>query len=169
VLFLKWEKQMRSIVRYFSIIAAIVGGLLLGGVAFGQGNETRVIVPDLPGGAIVSGCYRSNGRLYGRYQFEFCLQQRGIYSVTGGGVRCNGRLDWSGRGAEVSVQLRRTSCGNGVAWSADSMTCRPNLLLGLLALIVNPDRPFLSSLTCNYTPVASSGERPTRFTARRVN
>jgi len=160
---------MHGIVRYFSLVVAILGGLMLGGTAFAQGNETRVIVPDLPGGAIVSGCYRSSGRIYGKYRFEFCLQQRGSYAVSGGGVRCSGRLDWSGRGAEVSVQLRRTSCGNGVAWSADTMTCRPNLLLGLLALIVNPNRPVLSSLTCNYTPVAGSGERPTRFTVRRID
>jgi len=159
---------MSGVVRYLSIVAAILGGLMIGGSAFGQSNETRVIVPDVPGGAIVSGCYRSNNRIYDKYRFEFCLQQRGTYTVSGGGVQCNGRLDWTGRGAEVSVQLRRTSCGNGVAWSADTMTCRPNLLLGLLGLIVNPDRPFLSSLTCNYRPVAGS-EGPIRFTVRRTN
>src|SRR5690606_6262577 len=136
--------------------------------AFAQGNDTRVIVPDLPGGAIVSGCYRSTGHIYGKYRLEFSLQQRGSYAVSSGGVRCAGRLDWSGRRAEGSVQLRRTSCGNGVAWSADTMTCRPNLLLGLLGLILNPERPFLSSLTCNYRPVAGS-EAPTRFTVRRIN
>ncbi|MET3924946.1 hypothetical protein [Devosia sp. 2618] len=159
---------MHRIVRYFSLVFAVLSGLLLGGSAFAQGNETRVIVPDLPGGAIVSGCYRSTGRIYGKYRIEFCLQQRGTYFVSGGGVLCDGRLDWTGRGAEVRVQLRRTSCGNGVAWSADTMTCRPNLLLGLLGLIVSPDRPFLSSLTCNYTPVAGR-DGPTRFTARRTN
>lgn len=159
---------MQSIVRYFGLVLAVFSGLVFGGVALGQGNETRVIVPDLPGGAIVSGCYRSNSRIYDKYRFEFCLQQRGSYAVSGGGVRCDGRLDWSGRGAEVSVQLRRTSCGNGVAWSADTMNCRPNLLLGLLALIVNPNRPVLSSLTCSYYPVAGS-EAPTRCTVRRIN
>ena len=159
---------MHGFVRYFSLIAAVLGGLLLGGAAFAQGNETRVIVPDVPGGAIVSGCYRANSRIYGNYTFAFCLQQRGTYTVTGGGVRCNGRLDWTGQGAQVSVQLRRTSCGNGVAWSADSMNCRPNLVLGLLALILNPNRPFLSSLTCTYTPVPGTAA-PTRFTARRTN
>lgn len=160
---------MRDIVRYFSLVGAVLAGMAMGGSAFGQGNETRVIVPDVPGGAIVSGCYRSTGRIYGKHRFEFCLQQRGNYAVSGGGVRCDGRLDWSGRGAEVSVQLQRTSCGNGVAWSADTMNCRPNLVLGLLALILDPKRPFLSSLTCTYTPIAGSNERPTRFTARRIN
>lgn len=160
---------MHGFVRYFGLIVAILSGMVLGGAALAQSNDTRVIVPDLPGGALVSGCYRSNNRIYGHYRFEFCLQQRGTYSVSGSGVRCNGRLDWTGRGAEVSVQLRRTSCGNGVAWSADTMTCRPNLLLGLLALIINPNRPAISSLTCNYRPVAGSGEGPTRFTVRRIN
>ena len=160
---------MRGLVRYFSFVAALVGGMFMGGMAFGQGNETRVIVPDVPGGAIVSGCYRANGRIYGSYTFEFCLKQRGTYTVTGGGVRCNGRLDWTGQGAQVSVQLRRTSCGNGVAWSADTMNCRPNLLLGLLALILDPNRPLLSSLTCSYTPVPGGGYAPIRLTARRTN
>lgn len=160
---------MLAVARYLGLVLALLAGLMAGGAAFAQGNETRVIVPDLPGGAIVSGCYRSTGRIYGKYRFEFCLQQRGSYAVSGGGVRCEGRLDWNGRGAEVSVQLRRTSCGNGVAWSADTMTCRPNLLLGLLALILDPGRPALSSLTCNYNPVAGSGEGPTRFTVRRIN
>lgn len=160
---------MHGFVRYFSLIVAVLSGMVLGGAALAQSNDTRVIVPDLPGGALVSGCYRSNNRIYGQYRFEFCLQQRGTYSVSGGGVRCDGRLNWTGRGAEVSVQLRRTSCGNGVAWSADTMTCRPNLLLGLLGLIIDPSRPVLSSLTCNYRPVAGSGEGPTRFTVRRIN
>jgi len=158
---------MRSMLRYFSLVLAVFGAMVVSGAAYAQGNDTKVIVPDLPGGAIVSGCYRSNNAIYGKYRFEFCLQQRGSYVVTGGGVRCNGRLDWSGRGAEVSVQLRRTTCGNGVAWSADTMTCRPNLLLGLLALIINPNRPVLSSLTCSYYPAAGS-EAPTRFTVRRI-
>ncbi len=159
---------MRGLVRYFGLFVVVLAGLMAGGAAFGQGNETRVIVPDLPGGAIVSGCYRAAGRIYGNYTLDFCLQQRGTYTVTGGGVRCNGQLDWTGQGAQVSVQLRRTSCGNGVAWSADTMNCRPNLLLGLLGLIISPDRPFLSSLTCNYAPVPGTAA-PTRFTARRTN
>lgn len=159
---------MQNLLRYLGLVAAIVGGLAMGGAAFGQSNETRVVVPDLPGGAIVSGCYRSANRIYGKYNFEFCLQQRGTYAVSGGGVRCSGRLDWTGRGAEVNVQLRRTSCGNGVAWSADQMNCRPNLLIGLLALIVDPKRPFLTALTCSYTPVAGT-QGPIRFTARRIN
>lgn len=158
---------MHGFVRYLSLIVALLAGLSLGGMAFAQGNETRVVVPDVPGGAIVSGCYRATGRLYNKYTFEFCLQQRGTYSVTGGGVRCNGRLNWTGQGAQVAVQLQRTSCGNGVAWSADTMNCRPNLVLGLLALILDPKRPFLTSLTCSYAPVPGT-VAPTRLTARRT-
>ncbi|UJW86559.1 hypothetical protein [Devosia sp. SL43] len=48
------------------------------------------------------------------------------------------------------------------------MICRPNLVLGLLALILDPSRPVLSSLTCTYTPVPGT-EEPIRFTARRTN
>ncbi|UJW86560.1 hypothetical protein [Devosia sp. SL43] len=105
---------MHGLVRYFSLIVAVLSGLLMGGAAYAQGNETRVIVPDLPGGALVSGRYRSNSRIYGKYRFEFCLRQRGSYSVSGGGVQCDGRLDWSGQGAQVngSCAARRAA----MAW-----------------------------------------------------
>lgn len=159
--------------RHFfqSLIQLIAGAALAvaltASVVVAQSPETRVIVPDVPGGALVSGCYQSVVTIYGGHTFRFCLEQRGTYRVTGAGVRCNGRLDWSVSGAQVSVKLRRTSCGNGVAWSADRMTCRPSLIAGIIGMIIDPDRPFLNALRCDYTPARGSGEKPIWFIARR--
>ncbi len=165
------EMEMRQFLHHAAATFGLLIMVLLAGTgaASAQGNETRVIVPDVPGGAIVSGCYEAASRLYTHYRFSFCLEQRGTYTVRGGGVRCDGRLSWSAKGATVSAELKRTSCGNGVAWSADSFTCRPDLLLGILGLIVNPDRPFLSALRCNYVPQAGTGHKPVSFVARRIN
>jgi hypothetical protein len=135
--------------------------------------STRVIVPDAPGGALVAGCYRVPDRIYKSYHLSFCLQQRGTYEVTGGGVLCRGRLNWSGKGSTVSVRLQRTSCGNGKAWSADTMTCRPNgLFSGVLPRVIVPNLPNLPSLgglRCDYRPARGSGERPISFIARRAH
>ncbi|MET3898839.1 hypothetical protein ABIB57_002791 [Devosia sp. UYZn731] len=63
-------------------LALIALGLTLGGLAppvTAQDANTRVIVPDVPGGALLSGCYRVTERLYGPYRMEFCLEQRGTY------------------------------------------------------------------------------------------
>ena len=146
---------------------------MLASNAMAEDITTRVIVPDAPGGALVAGCYRVPGPIYKSYHFSFCLEQRGTYEVSGGGVYCHGRLNWSGRGAVVSVQLKRTSCGNGVAWSADSMTCRPNgLFSGLLPRVIVhnfPNLPSLGGLRCDYRPAPGSREKPISFVARRVH
>lgn len=160
---------MRRISGLFARLLALgVVSLFLGvaGVA-AQDRDARVIVPDVPGGALVAGCYRAVVTIYGGYNFRFCLEQRGTYRVTGRGVRCDGRLDWNTSGAEVRVRLRRTSCGGGVAWSADRMTCRPSLIAGIIGMIIDPDRPFLNALRCDYRPAAGSGEDPIWFIARR--
>lgn len=136
--------------------------------AFAQA-EPRVIVPDHPGGAAFGGCYRVNTRLYGPYRLTFCLQQRGVYQITGGGVTCNGRLDWRVSGRDINVQLRRTSCGNGVAWSADRMTCRSaGLLGGIIGFVIVPGIPNIGSLRCTYSPSVPQ-YRPVTFTARRYS
>lgn len=152
--------------------ALVAIGLAVGGLAapvMAQNAETRVIVPDVPGGALLAGCYRVTERLYGPYRMDFCLQQRGTYSVTGGGVRCNGSLNWSAQGRDVSINLRRSSCGNGVAWSADRLSCRgTGLIAGILGRIIVPDRPMLGSLRCTYTPSVGNA-RPVTIVARRIN
>lgn len=115
--------QLQEFTKILAIGLALVAGVI---PAAAQDMNATVIVPDAPGGARFAGCYSVAQRLY----MEFCLDQRGTYTVTGGGVTCNGRLDWSARGRDVNVDLRRTACGKGVAWSADSMTCRGTSLFG---------------------------------------
>lgn len=159
-----------SVIRYLAGLAAglfIVLAVLT--PTYAQDMNTRVIVPDVPGGALFTGCYQVQQRLYGPYRMTFCLEQRGTYTVRGGGVRCDGRLTWSASGRDINIQLKRTSCGNGVAWSADRMSCRGgNLLPAFLARIIVPDLPVLQTLRCTYTPSVSS-ERPTQITARRID
>ncbi|MDB5541936.1 MAG: hypothetical protein JWQ89_3663 [Devosia sp.] len=128
-----------------------------------------MIVPDAPDGALFTGCYQVQQRPYGPYRMNLCLEQRGTYTVRGGNVRCNGTLNWSGRGRDININLRRTSCGNGAAWRADRMTCRgAGLLPAFLARVIVPDLPVLQTLRCTYTPSVAS-EKPTQITARRTN
>jgi hypothetical protein len=157
---------MRQWFRTF--IAVLVAALFLAdaGAAFAQNDNTRVLVPNGPsGGALISGCYTSVGNIYGKYRFTFCLKRRGTYEVTGGGVRCDGRLNWSVSGLNVSLRLQRTSCGRRFSWSADTATCKPNLLLGILGLINKTGA--LSALECDYRPARGTNEKPIKFVARR--
>lgn len=155
----------------FRSIAALAAALLMVAStvpSLAQGEpEVRVIVPEVPGGVIVSNCYRALGRIYDGYTFSFCLKQRATYSVRGHGVRCEGRLNWDVEGIHVEAQLRRTSCGNGVAWSADSMVCRPSLLLSIISNLLGQDRPLLDTLRCDYTPAKGTGEKKITFVAQR--
>ncbi len=159
-----------SIVRYLAgFVASLLVVLAMLTPSHAEDMSTRVIVPDVPGGALFTGCYQVQQRLYGPYRMSFCLEQRGTYSVRGGGVRCDGRLNWSAKGRDININLQRTSCGNGVAWSADRMTCRGgNLLPAFLARIIVPDLPVLQTLRCTYTP-SVRGEKPTQITARRTD
>ena len=125
------------------------------------------MVPDVPGGIIVSNCYAAVGNIYNKYSFTFCLKQRGSYSVRGGGLRCDGRLSWKVSGIHVNARLSRVSCGSGKAWSADSMSCRPSLVLGFLAGLLKEKRPLLDNLICDYTPARGTGEKPVSFVAHR--
>jgi len=130
-------------------------------------QETRVIVPDHPGGIPVSGCFRANQNLFGPYRLTFCLDRRGSYQVRGGGVSCDGRLTWHTSGRDILIDLQRSSCGNRRAWEAASISCRhTGGLLGRLAGRVL-DIPVLSTLRCTYHPtVPGVGSRT--FTASRV-
>lgn len=153
--------------KKFAVAVLLSLTMLLPSLAFAQ-NE-RVIVPDAPGGAIFSGCYRVSTRLYGPYRMTFCLQQRGKYQVTGGGITCNGTLDWRVSGRDITVQLRRTSCGNGVAWSGDRMVCRgAGLLGGIIGFVIVPNVPNIAALRCTYTPTERQ-QPPVTIVARRYS
>ena len=161
---------MRTLFRSIAAFAAALVMVATTVPSLAQAEpDVRVFVPDVPDGVIVSNCYRALGDVYGANRFEFCLKQRGTYTVRGsGGLRCNGRLTWGVEGIFVQAKLRRTSCGGGVAWSADSMTCRPSLLLGIIAGLLKQERPLLDNLVCDYTPATSTGEKKISFVAHRI-
>ncbi|MGR8929913.1 MAG: hypothetical protein ACU836_04665 [Gammaproteobacteria bacterium] len=153
---------------------ACVFCISLSGIAFAAGEnapskEPRVVVPNVPDGAKVTGCYDSIGVIYGKYNFDFCLKDRrkGSYRVRGDGIACNGRLDWDTSGPGINIRFQRTSCGRKVSWSADTAWCRPNLLLGLFNLV--NESGHLSGLTCDYKPEAGSGEEAIVFGAKLVS
>lgn len=161
---------MRHILKL--LLSTFVAGLLALAVtapSLAQAEpEVRVFVPEVPGGVIVSNCYRAVGELYGARTFEFCLKRNGSYKVRGAGLRCDGRLTWDVTGLIVTAKLRRSSCGGGVAWSADRMVCRPSLLLGIIAGLLKQERPMLDNLVCEYTPAAGTGAKKTSFVANRI-
>jgi hypothetical protein len=151
-----------------AIAALALAFIVLAGQSFAVEADVRVFVPDAPNGVIVSNCYRAVGSVYGASTFEFCLKQHATYSVRGKGLRCNGRLNWQVQGIFVNAKLRRTTCGNGVAWSADSLSCRPSLVLGIIAGLLKQDRPLLDNLVCDYTPARGTGQKKTSFVAHRI-
>jgi hypothetical protein len=158
----------------------------------------RIAVPESPGGypgqpsGGFAGCYAINQDLYGPYRMSFCLDRNGSgsYRVTGGGLYCNGWLNWwQGRSGEAQVSLQYTSCGRGVGWSADRLACvaqqpqwppfppwggwgwfwqggqqgQPG------ARIVVPEpQPANFSLRCSYQP-AIRGYQPISVIASRVH
>jgi len=146
--------------------------------AMAQDMNATIIVPDAPGGARFTGCYSVSQRLYGPYRMSFCLEQRGSYTVSGGGVTCNGRLNWSASGRTIEIDLTRTSCGNGVAWTADTMSCQGTGLFNgpgigsaignAVAKVIAPSIPSINGLNCTYYPNAR-GEQPTQISARRTS
>lgn len=161
---------------------AMVSGLLLAlvGTAVAEGVNTRVLVPDAPGGsALIAGCYTADRNLYGSNRLTFCLERQGRYSVRGAqGVRCDGRLNWRVSGRDVNIELRRQSCNGGVAWAAATVTCRPqNLLDKILTEILRnqqkqngrvlvPEVPRVGSLRCTYHPTVP-GKANQTFVAKR--
>lgn len=156
---------MRHVTSLLAALAAFV--FVLTSAVLAAEPDVRVVVPDVPGGVIVSNCYAAVGNIYGKYNFSFCLKQHGTYSVRGGGLRCDGRLNWNVSGIYVAARLSRTSCGHGKAWSADTMSCRPNLVLGIISSLLKQKRPFLDNLNCDYKPARSTGEAPISFVAHR--
>jgi hypothetical protein len=158
---------MRYLLQSIAALAALF--FMLAGQVTAAESEVRVFVPDVPDGVIVSNCYRALGSVYGASRFEFCLKQRATYTVRGSGaLHCDGRLDWQVEGIFVQAKLRRISCGDGLAWSADSMTCRPSLLLGIIAGLLKEERPLLDNLVCDYTPAPGTGHKKSSFVAHRV-
>ncbi|MBN9306316.1 MULTISPECIES: hypothetical protein [unclassified Devosia] len=156
---------MRQLANMLAVLAACL--FIFTSAASAVERDVRVAVPDVPGGVIVSNCYAAVGNIYDKYSFSFCLKHRGTYSVRGGGLRCDGRLNWNVAGVFVDVRLSRTSCNKGMAWTADTMTCRPSLVLGFIAGLLKEKRPLLDNLVCEYTPAKGTGHKKISFIAHR--
>lgn len=156
-------------------VLAVVAFLGLTAPALPQDIDTLVMIPDAPQGAVVSGCFRADRNLFGPYRLTMCLRQRGTYQVTGGGIRCDGRLTWRASGRNVHINLRRTSCNRGQAWAEARVECRAggivhgilDQIFGRNQRVVVPNLPAVRTLTCTYYPTVR-GERPTNFTAHRI-
>jgi hypothetical protein len=148
--------------------------LLAAGAAFAQEMSPRVAVPDNSKSGLV-GCYRIQGTIYGPYRFQFCLRRgSGSYQVTGGGLNCNGDLDWYDRGRNrVEIDLYKAKCGSGMQWTGDSLSCRGSGIKPLtfgagdvqVAVPMPIKGPF--TLNCTYNPVAR-GYKPINVTAKRT-
>ncbi len=146
-------------------------------------QEARVVIPDAPSGAFISGCYRADRALYGPYALTFCVDRgkRGSYSVQGPRLRCDGRLTWKSEDRGLTVSLRRQSCNLGKAWAAAEIQCRPQSLLSAIlneilrdlarngedkSRVVVPDRPTIGRLNCRYFPTVA-GVSDRQFFANR--
>lgn len=159
-----------------AIAAAAVVSMPVVEVAHAQAMTPQVAVPD-PGGSGLNGCYRVSGTMYGPYRMTFCLGRRNSYTVTGGGLNCNGGLDWyDQRNGRVEIDLYRSRCGSGQAWSGDSMSCRIagwqplKVTVGKTQLRVPvplPPPKDYNTLNCRYNPVAG-GYQPINITANRM-
>jgi hypothetical protein len=165
--------------------AAFLGGLFVlsaAGTAAAQNVSPQIVIPENPGGGPDAGCYQVQGDLYGPYSMSFCLgnsNSEKTYNVSGGGLDCNGRLDWyrSGSG-RLQINLREADCTRGQLWSADTMTCNFGNIGGPVPLsgggegiqpqVVIPDRPnYGNVLRCTYDP-SVEGYPTTQITARRI-
>jgi hypothetical protein len=164
---------MKMFKLFLPPVILLVGSMT--GAAFAQADNSRVLVPGTPEGAIVSGCFRADRGLFGPNRLSFCLQRRGTYEVRGDrGIRCDGRLTWSASGNNVRINLQRARCTRGLDWSAARIDCRQQgALERLLTDIMQGGRnqrvlvPHVGSMRCTYRPTVR-GERDTTFVARRL-
>lgn len=163
-------------------LAAIAAAFLAasGAVAQSEGPQARVIVPDVPGGAEVGGCYRADRDLYGPYRLTMCLDNKGTYSVRGDGIKCDGRMAWKTKGRDVHMTLKRQSCNRGVAWAEARVVCRPRSALDVIlselfgqnrkdpqGRVIVPDAPKVKSFRCTYYPTVT-GKSTRSFVANRI-
>ena len=145
--------------------------LALAASASAQEMDTRVIVPESPGGANFAGCYRADRDLYGPNRLTMCFERPGTYTIRGG-ARCDGDLSWRVSGRDISIDLRRASCRGGVAWERANVDCRGTgglagaVVRDALARVLTSNLPRLRTLDCTYRPTVR-GERNETFRATR--
>ena len=163
---------------FSSLLAALV---LCVGLAEAQvtDGKARVLVPDVPGGALVAGCYKSDRGLYGPYTVTFCLRKKASYTVKGTGLGCNGELTWATKGRDVKITLNRARCNGNRFWAKADVICRPRSLLDLVlsdlldkrkdpsGRVLVPAPTQVRALRCVYSPTVA-GNKPATFIAKRL-
>ena len=115
----------------------------------------------------ITGCWTSDGKLYGDYRLSFCVQPYGsaTYTVRGNGLYCHAALGWHESWGSYGFAMRRTACGEGMDWSPDTFSC---------VLKTGWNRPPIGAmpvqsgrLECSYRP-SVWGYGPTLFSAHRA-
>lgn len=169
---------MLKVGRLAGMALALVAGVASAPLGVAEAQMTpQIAMPEPDNGGILTGCYRIQGPIYGQYRMTFCLGRRNNYTVTGGGLNCNGGLDWyDQRNGRVEIDLYRSRCGAGQAWSGDSLSCRiqgwkpwrpPVGGPQVRVPVPLPPQPDYMTLNCRYNPVAG-GYQPINVTARRI-
>ena len=132
------------------------------------GPQIKMPIPSPGPASGITGCWSADEKLYG-YRLSFCVQPGGAanYTITGNGLYCHARLGWQETWGSYGFTMRRTSCGGGTDWSADTFTCvlRADWNSGPMGKMPIPGHD--SRLDCNYRP-SVWGYRPTSFSAHRA-
>ena len=154
---------LRMAAMAVAAVVAMTGGSMT--VANAQSPAVSVAVPAPGGGGGYAGCWYVTHTIYGPYNLSYCLNRNrgGSYQVTGGGLNCNGGLDWYDKGnGKIAIDLYRAPCGRGTDWTGDSLSC-----LGANAnLGVAVPTPAFNKMSCTYRPV-QPGYATIGVTARR--
>ena len=128
-----------------------------------SGPNVMMPIPSQHG---ITGCWTSDGRLYGDYRLSFCVQRYGAatYTISGNGLHCHAALGWQENWGSYGFAMRRTTCGEGMDWGPDTFSCV--LKTGWDGWPVGAMPVERARLACNYRP-SVFGYGPTSFSAHR--
>ena len=121
--------SFRKVITRVALAASVVLVPLAAANAGAPGDvpvpNIAIPVPQPMPTATFVGTWQINQQIYGPYSMSFRLNQYGggSYQVQGGGLYCNGGVNWYQSGNQAVIQLQYTNCGNGVGWSADRLVC----------------------------------------------
>jgi len=128
-----------------------------------SGPNVMMPIPSQHG---ITGCWTSDGRLYGDYRLSFCVQRYGVatYTISGNGLHCHAALGWQENWGSYGFAMRRTTCGEGMGWSPDTFSCV--LRAGWDGWPIGVMPVERARLACNYRP-SVFGYGPMSFSAHR--